>query len=118
MKLKKLNKNQLKNIACDPVNANWYSLSGNYQLSEGFIARYEAYVRWDHISAFQNLSEAFIVAHRDQVNWMNISGFQRLSEQFIINNLTMLDLNIIKDRYPKIYDKYHLRLYQHLITEC
>ena len=96
---KYLSKELLINIEKAPSIQDWFSISYNSILDEGFIRKYNKYLKWDLISIRQvlsaeliieykdridfNLSEDFIREFQDKVSWASISFHQKLSKEFI-----------------------------------
>ena len=69
---------------------------------------------WVMVSVHQQLSDEFTTTYGDKLTWSLISEYQPLSEEFILKNLTRLDLEQVARRYPSIYQRYNLQLYQTL----
>ncbi len=128
----------------DPLNRlnqfNWWLISQYEELAEEFIARWAHKVDWNQIcvhqrlsgefmnhwhnklgwaliSRYQQLSEQFIDHWANRVSWYNVSRYQQLHVDLILRYLDKLDLEIIHQRYPEIWESYSLETYT-LLSAC
>ncbi len=95
----------------------WGNICANQTLSEAFMDQWAHkldFPSWSGISRHQKLSPQFMDRYQDELWWNHISTYQQLSEEFILSHLDLLDLQIIKERYPQVYQRYGLEVYQAL----
>ena len=105
-----------KFIAAHSNRVHWRNISQCQVLSEAFIATWADMVVWYQICQDQRLSTQFMAQWGHKLSWRYVSQHQQLTEEFILQHLDLLDLDAIHQRYPEVYQNYHLDIY-HRLTE-
>ena len=104
-------------IAAHHNQLHWGNICANQTLSEAFIDQWAhklGHHCWSAISRNQQLSAQFMDQYQAELWWNHVSAKQELSEEFILSHLDLLDLEVIGQRYPEVYQRYNLETYRAL----
>lgn len=83
---KKLTKGEINALV---KNVNWYNISLNLKLSDGFIKKFKNFIQWSEFSINPNLTEKDIIRYKDNLILEYTVIEIPLSGKFIIDNINI-----------------------------